>query len=424
MDFLEAWLARLIRVHPEHIELGLARVRSVHAALGSPRPAPIVITVAGTNGKGSTVAFLSAMLRAGGHRVGAFTSPHLYRFNERIVVDGVEATDSAIVAAFEQVEAARGDTHLTFFEYATLAAIQIFAAQSLDVAVFEVGLGGRLDAVNLLDADVAIVTTIDLDHQALLGDTRESIGVEKAGIFRAGAPAVIGELDPPESVLREIERIGAHPLRLGHDFRIEVDTDDWRWIGAGTSLRLPHPGLHAPVQHRNAAAAIAALMSLRERLSLPFRAIRVGLIEARLPGRLQIIPGVVETVVDVAHNPQAARVLADWLRQHPRRTRAVFSALADKDIAGIVEPLMSRVQHWHIAGLDTFTARGLPADAVRERARSMIDDVACTAHSDPLSALAAARQASQPGDRVVVFGSFYLVAALATALNGTDAPAN
>ncbi|HWT14822.1 MAG TPA: folylpolyglutamate synthase/dihydrofolate synthase family protein [Patescibacteria group bacterium] len=423
-ETLEAWLSRLIAVSPDRIELGLARVDSVYQRLGRPRPAPIVVTVGGTNGKGSTVAFLSAMLRAAGYRVGSYTSPHLFRFNERIVVDGVEAGDEAIVQAFRDIDAVRGEVALTFFEFATLAAMRLFADSALDVAVFEVGLGGRLDAVNLLDADVAIVTTIDLDHQQYLGDTRDAIAVEKAGIFRAGRPAVIAEVDPPAGLLAECERVGAHPLRLGHEYRIDIDDDEWHWIGAGTSLRLPHPGLRAPVQHHNAAAAIAALMALRERLQVPFRALRIGLTEARVRGRLEVLPGAIETVVDVGHNPQAASVLADWLRGHPRRTRAVFSALADKDIPGIVAPLLPRVTHWHLAGLDRFTARGLDATALRRRIGDLIDDAGCSLHPDPLTALAAARGAAAPGERVLAFGSFFLVSALGAVLNDAVAPAN
>ena len=389
-----------------------------------PRPAPIVITVAGTNGKGSTVAFLDSMLRAAGYRVGSFTSPHLFLFNERIVVDGVAATDADIVAGFQAVEAARGEVSLTFFEYATLAAFHLFAERALDVAVLEVGLGGRLDAVNLIDADAAIVTTVDLDHQQYLGTTRDQIAIEKAGVFRAGRPAIIGDADAPSSLLAEAERIGAHPLRLGHEFRIDVGGDDWRWIGVGTSLRLPHPALRASVQHSNAAAAIAALMALRERLQVPFRALRIGLAEAQVRGRLEVFPGPIETVVDVGHNPQAAAVLAEWLRRHPRRTRAVFSALADKDIAGIVEPLLARVAHWHLAGLDGCSSRGLDATALRRRIGDLLGDDCCSLHSDPRAALAAAVAEAKAGERILAFGSFHLVAALGPVLNQGATPAN
>ncbi|MBP7624332.1 MAG: bifunctional tetrahydrofolate synthase/dihydrofolate synthase [Xanthomonadales bacterium] len=423
-ESLEAWLSRLVAVPTERIELGLARVDAVYGRLGRQRPAPIVLTVGGTNGKGSTVAFLVAMLRAAGYRVGSYTSPHLFRFNERIVIDGVEASDDAISDAFGAIDAARGDIALTFFEFATLAAMRLFANAALDIAIFEVGLGGRLDAVNLLDADVAIVTTIDLDHQQYLGDTREAIAVEKAGIFRAGRPAVIAETDPPATLLAEAERIGAHPLRLGSEYRIDIDEDAWHWIGAGTSLRLPHPGLRAPVQHYNAAAAIAALMAMRDRLHVPFRAVRIGLAEAHVRGRLEVIPGTVETVVDVGHNPQAANVLAEWLRRHPRRTRAVFSALADKDIAGIVEPLLPRVTHWHLAGLDSATSRGLDATRLRERIGDLIGDDRCSLHDDPPAALAAAHAHASPGERVLAFGSFHVVSALGPVLNRYAAPAN
>ena len=422
-ESLEAWLSRLIAVPTDRIELGLARVRAVFERLGQPRPAPVVLTVGGTNGKGSTVAFLVAMLRAAGYRVGSYTSPHLFRFNERIVIDGVEASDAAIIDVFRRIDIARSDIELTFFEFATLASLLLFSEAGLDVAVLEVGLGGRLDAVNLIDADVAIVTTVDLDHQQYLGDTREAIAVEKAGIFRAGRPAVIAEAEPPASLLSEVARIGGHPLRLGYEYRVDIDRDDWHWIGAGTSLRLPHPGLRAPVQHFNAAAAIAALMALRDRLHVPFRALRVGLAEATVRGRLEVFPGEVETVVDVGHNPQAAQVLADWLRRHPRRTRAVFSALADKDIAGIIEPLLPRVTHWHLCGLSG-TTRGLDAHALRERLGHLIGDEGCSLHADPATALGAAHRAAAPGERVLAFGSFFLVSALGPVLNGMAAPAN
>jgi dihydrofolate synthase / folylpolyglutamate synthase len=420
---LEAWLSRLIAVPTERIELGLERVAAVHARLGSPRPAPLVVTVGGTNGKGSTVAFLSAMLRAAGYRVGCFTSPHLFRFNERIVVDGVAVDDARIVDAFQRVDAVRDGVALTFFEHATLAGLLVFAESALEIAVLEVGLGGRLDAVNLIDADVAVVTTVDLDHQQYLGDTREAIAVEKAGIFRPGRPAVIGEPEPPAALLAEAARIGAHPLRLGHEYRIDVDRDDWRWIGAGTSLRLPHPSLRAPVQHRNAAAAIATLMSLRDRLHVPFRALRIGLTAAQVRARLEVAPGDVERVIDVAHNPQAATALADWLRLHPRRTRAVFSALGDKDIAGIVDALSGSIAHWHLTGLDQQTPRGLAAAAIEAHFTDR-RDVAFTTHASPEAALAAAHAAATSGDRVLVFGSFHLIAALEQVLNTEGVPAN
>lgn len=423
-ESLEDWLSRLIAVPSDRIELGLARVEVVYERLGRPRPAPIVLTVGGTNGKGSTVAFLVAMLRAAGYRVGSYTSPHLFRFNERMVIDGNEAGDAAIIDAFRRIDAVRGDIDLTFFEFATLAACQWFADAALDVAVLEVGMGGRLDAVNLIDADVAIITTIDFDHQQHLGDTRAAIAVEKAGIVRAGRPAVVAERDPPASLLAEIGRIGAHPLRLGHEFRIDIAEDEWHWIGAGTNLRLPHPGLRAPVQHYNAAAAIAALMVLRERLYVPFRALRVGLVEASVRGRLEVFPGAVETVVDVGHNPQAAQVLADWLRRHPSRTRAVFSALADKDLAGIVAPLLPRVTHWHLCGLDAVSSRGLDVRSVHARVGELIGDERCSLHAQPETALASAHAASQPGERVLAFGSFLLVSALGPTLNRMSAPAN
>lgn len=423
-ESLEAWLSRLVSVPPDRIELGLARVSAVHERLGRPRPAPIVLTVGGTNGKGSTVAFLVAMLRAAGLRVGAYTSPHLFDFNERITIDEVAAGDDVIVAAFKRVDAARGETLLTFFEFATLAALLIFSDAALDVAVLEVGLGGRLDAVNLIDADVAIVTTIDLDHQQFLGDTRAAIAVEKAGIARAGRPVILADRDPPPELLAECQRVGAVPWRIDQDYRVEPSANTWAWISATRCLNLPEPILRAPVQHDNAAAAIAALMALGQRLPVSEQAIDQGLRTARLRGRLEIIPGDVEVVVDVGHNPQAAGVLATWLRQHPRRTRAVFSALADKDVAGIVQPLLARIAHWHLCGLEAASTRGLNAVELAQRLDALLDGASRSVHPTPALALAAAIAASAPGDRVLVFGSFLLVGALASTLNPRVAPAN
>ena len=312
---LSQWLEYIQRQHPESIELGLDRVREVATRLGLGRPAAQVITVAGTNGKGSTVAFIEAIARAGGWKVGAYTSPHLLRYNERVRIEAEEVADDALVAAFAVVEAARVDTPLTYFEFGTLAALWLFQRASLDLVVLEVGLGGRLDAVNLVDADVAVVTTVDIDHTGWLGSDRESIGREKAGIARAWKPLVLGEVDPPSSVLRHAYAIGANAIRLGSDFFHEpVDAAHWRWREVGAELRLPAPRLAAPPQRANASTAIAALRALPR--ALPEAAFAQGVATATLPGRLQCLQrDGVEIVLDVAHNPQAARELAAWLRR-------------------------------------------------------------------------------------------------------------
>jgi len=409
---LDDWLDYQQRVHPRTVALGLERVRKVWTRLGTPEPAPVVITVGGTNGKGSTVAFLEAMLRAAGKRVGAYTSPHLLRYNERVRIDGADVGDAAFVDAFERIEAARGDVTLTYFEYGTLAALLVFADAKLDVALLEVGLGGRLDAVNLIDADAAIVTTVDLDHRDWLGDERDGIGREKAGIFRIARPAIVGELDPPRGLLDEATRIGADLRRLGRDFTIDIGANGWRWRSGGIDLALPPPSLDAPCQHENAAAAIAALHALRDRLGWHPDAIARGVATAHVAARLQRFASVPELVIDVAHNPQAARVLAAWLASHPirGRTLAVFGALGDKDIGGIVAPLGEAISRWHLASLAD-SPRGLEAAALAERVRAANDsaDIAGT-HADVAAALTAAFANASEGDRVIAFGSFFVAA--------------
>jgi len=410
---LAGWLDYQQRVHPRAIELGLGRVRAVWQRLGAPRPAPIVITVGGTNGKGSTVAFLEAMLRADGKRVGAYTSPHLLRYNERVRIDGVDAGDDALVAAFERIEAARADVALTYFEYGTLAALMLFADAKLDVALLEVGLGGRLDAVNIIDADAAIVTTIDIDHQDWLGNDRDSIGREKAGIFRAGRPAIIGDGSAPRGLLNAADRAGANVRIAGRDFSAEVGRGGWLWKEGDTELALPHPTLDAPCQHANAAAAIAALFALGDRLRGSAGAIARGVSDARVGARLQRFASAPELIIDVAHNPQAARVLAEWLEKHPARGRtvAVFGALGDKDVRGIVDPLTEAIDAWRLAGLANDSPRGLTSTALGELVQGV--EIA-GAHDDVASALAAAFDGAGSDDRIVAFGSFFIAAAALT----------
>ena len=416
---LSQWLEYIQRQHPESIELGLDRVREVATRLGLGRPAAQVITVAGTNGKGSTVAFIEAIAGAGGWKVGAYTSPHLLRYNERVRIEAEEVADDALVAAFAVVEAARGDTPLTYFEFGTLAALWLFQRASLDLVVLEVGLGGRLDAVNLVDADVAVVTTVDIDHTGWLGSDRESIGREKAGIARAWKPLVLGEVDPPSSVLRHAYAIGANAIRLGSDFFHEpVDAAHWRWREVGAELRLPAPRLAAPPQRANASTAIAALRALPR--ALPEAAFAQGVATATLPGRLQCLQrDGVEIVLDVAHNPQAARELAAWLRRRPPApTVAVFAALADKDAAAMVQALDGQVGHWYLAGLEQ-AGRGQDVDSLAARLAGTAAAVAAGAGSGDArvaDALDRAIAAASPAGRVLVFGSFHTVAEALQAL--------
>jgi dihydrofolate synthase/folylpolyglutamate synthase len=414
---LADWLAFQQQLHPQAIALGLERVREVAARVGAGRPAATVITVAGTNGKGSTVAMLDAILRAAGYVVGTYTSPHLLTYNERVRVDGEPVDDVELVRAFERIEAVRGDVPLTFFEYGTLAALLVLAARDVDIAVLEVGLGGRLDAVNLVDPDCAVLTTVDLDHQALLGPDRESIGAEKAGIFRAGVPAVIGEATPPASVLTHARAIGAVPIRAGTDFRLVADVDGRRYVGAdGYTLALPALPLPGPSQPNNAATAIAALRALAGRLPVDDAATVAGLAHVRLPARLQQVGAQPELRVDVAHNPQAARELAAWLASAPhKRTVAVFAALADKDIDAIVGAVAAGIASWHLLPITDAGARGLALPALQARVACAAGDASVHAHGDAAVALAAARADAGTEGRVLVFGSFHTAGAVLAA---------
>ncbi len=420
---LSDWLAYIERQHPKTIAMGLQRVSAVAERMALPKPARFVITVGGTNGKGSTVAFIEAIARAAGWRVGAYTSPHLLRYNERVRIDGEDADDASLVAAFEAVEVARGETLLTYFEYTTLAGLWLFARRDpdlgLDLVILEVGLGGRLDAVNIVDPDVAVITTVDLDHQDWLGDTVEKIGAEKVGIARAWKPLVLGDDDPPSSVLGHAYAIGASAVRIGCDFffeRIEDDSTHWRWREIGFELELPMPQLAAPVQLRNAAVAIAALRALP--VELPEAACVDGIRNARVAARLQrFVRDDVEIVVDVGHNPQAARALAAWLDASPVAgpTYAVFAALGDKDMAGVIAALGDRIDRWWLAGLPEAGPRGLTVDAFAQRLAGTAA-AAGSSHASVTEALAAARGEAAAGARILVFGSFHTAAAALEAL--------
>ncbi|MGC1551126.1 MAG: bifunctional tetrahydrofolate synthase/dihydrofolate synthase [Rhodanobacter sp.] len=423
---LAEWLVYQERVNVRSIELGLERSRLVWQRMGSASPARHVITVGGTNGKGSTVALLEAMLQAAGLRVGCYSSPHLLHYNERVRIEGVDASDKAFVASFERIEAARGDTPLTYFEFGTLAALDLFARADLDVAILEVGLGGRLDAVNIVDADAVIVTTVDLDHMDWLGPDRDSIGREKAGIARAGRPAIVGEVDSPAGLLDALKACDAQIERAGVDFSVERHASGWRWRHAdGTVLELPDLALAAPVQYANAAAAIAALhaLSTRGAAVLPatdfVQAISAGLRTVRVPARLQSLGGDPALFVDVGHNPQAARALADWLdTQPPAGVHAVYGALSDKDVAGVIGALGSRIAHWHLAGLEHDTPRGLSAAALTEVLQQALPQADFDTYPDVSHALAAARAAARPGERILAFGSFFVATAVLAEATG------
>jgi dihydrofolate synthase/folylpolyglutamate synthase len=413
---LAGWLAYLETLHPKSIAMGLARVAEVAARMSIVVDCPVV-TVGGTNGKGSTCALLEAIYRHAGYRTGLYTSPHLSRFNERVRIDGVEVDDAALVAAFDVVEAARTapptPTPLTYFEFTTLAALHRFTRERLDVLVLEVGLGGRLDAVNLVDADVAVVTTVDIDHVDYLGPTREHIGAEKAGIFRRGKRAICGDPDPPRTLVEHAQAIGAPLWRIGVDYGYAEQGTQWRYRGpGGNRYGLPHPALRGRYQLGNAATALAATDAGAGRRPVAARAIRDGLVRVDLAGRFQVLPGRPTVVLDVAHNPQAARALAATLSSmgyHPR-TLAVFGMLADKDIEAVARALAPRVDAWYVAALPGPRGASLARIDAALRAAGVAGD-AIHRFDDVARAFEAARADASDADRIAAFGSFLTVAA-------------
>lgn len=421
---LDEWLQYIDRVHPQAIALGLERVAKVKEAL---RLAPgfTVITVGGTNGKGSACAMLEAILHHAGYKTGCYTSPHVARYNERVRIGRREAGDADLVRAFTAVEQARTSqmqasserrsadaVPLTYFEFGTLAAVWLFIAARVDVAILEVGLGGRLDAVNAFDADCALVMSVALDHMNYLGDTREAIGYEKAGIFRAGRPAICGDAAPPQSLLQHAREIGAHLLVRGVDFDYAAERAQWRYHGPlGSRHGLPDPVLRGTHQLANASACIAALDTLRARLPVTMDDIRTGLLEAETPGRFQVLPGRPAIILDVAHNPAATSALAATLGEmhSAGRTLAVLAMLRDKDIAGVVSAIDSRIDAWFVAGIDA--ARGASGDLLAQTVRecnAAKQIVVCESIAD---AYAQACDSATQNDRILVFGSFYTVSA-------------
>jgi len=409
---LPGWLQRLERLHPREIELGLKRVSRVWSRM---RPDGLagcrIITIAGTNGKGSCAALLEAILSAGGYRTGCYTSPHLLRYNERIRIDGQEASDQVICDAFQRIDACRGDISLTYFEFGTLAALDILAGHSLDALILEVGLGGRLDAVNIVDPDLALITGVDLDHMDWLGSDRDSIALEKAGILRPDRPAVYGDLRAPGSLLRRAAELAAPLYRLGRDYRYAEHAGGWQWEGLGhTRFALPMPGLRGGCQLRNAAAVLMVLELLSSALPVDQVAVRRGLLSPTLPGRFQVLPGDVSLVLDVAHNPQAAGVLAHNLAElAPRgRVHAVFAMLKDKDLEGVLAAIAGRIDTWHLAQLPG--SRALARGRLVARVGRAVPGVPLAGYDSVPLALEGARRVAAPGDVVLVFGSFLTVA--------------
>ena len=422
------WLAYIETRHPKVMELGLERVATVKQRLGMNPTFPVVI-VGGTNGKGSVCAMLECILHMAGYRVGCYTSPHLLNYNERVRISLRQASDALLCAAFERVEQARVNSSLqnpdlrvqgkdgleeillTFFEFGTLAAMQCFMDQGVEVAILEVGLGGRLDAVNVFDPDCAVVTSIDLDHMELLGNTREQIAFEKAGIFRAGKVAVFGDSDVPDKIREQAQNVGARLWCLGDQFRYTAGEQQWNYLGVGGARSaLPYPALRGALQLHNACAVLAVLDATRDKLPVSMDAVRRGLVEVELPGRFQVVPGKPIWIMDVAHNPHAARALAQNLAAMPpfRKTFAVFAMLKDKDIAGVASALDEQIDVWLVAGITA--QRGASAvELSRElNTRGMRGEVRMFV--TVTDALHCGCNEAGENDRIVIFGSFYTVA--------------
>ncbi|MCC5857065.1 MAG: bifunctional tetrahydrofolate synthase/dihydrofolate synthase [Ectothiorhodospiraceae bacterium] len=404
---LDDWLAWQEQLHPRAIDPGLERVRAVAADLDLLTPGCPVLTVAGTNGKGASVAYAEAILGASGYRVGGYTSPHLLRYNERIRIHGEPVSDGALLRAFDAVDRARGTRTLSYFEFGTLAALWLFRDASVDVMVLEVGLGGRLDAVNVLDADVALVTSIGLDHAEWLGRDRESIGREKAGVFRRDRPAVFSGGDMPASVERYAREVGAPLSVAGRDYHVETAPDGrWRYTGHRWCLdHLPPPALQGAVQYANAAGVLRALELLSPRLPLIGESIAHGLGHARLDGRMQHLPGPVDWVLDVAHNADSARVLAQLLAAQPASGRrvALFALMARKDAEAVIAPLRGCFHGWYLMRLpdpDAWTPEAL---------RGWLEAETVLGEGPPAELIPRLDSALAPGDQVVVFGSFRTV---------------
>ena len=413
---LQQWLGHAERLHAQAIHLGLDRVERVRARLGLRFSCP-VFTVAGTNGKGSTCAFIEHILLAAGYRVGVYGSPHLIRFEERCRIGGSTVDEAALLPHFLAVEQARASlqpaAELTYFEFTTLAILHLLADAGLDAVVLEVGMGGRLDAVNVVDADCAIVTSIALDHTQFLGPDREAIGFEKAGIMRPGRPVIVADPDPPESLLRHAREIGADLLRIGKEFGYKASGQQ-QWSYKGPTLKrsgLAYPVMRGVNQLLNASAALAALEALQARLPTSAQDVRQGLSQAELPGRFQILPGQPTVVLDVAHNPHAVAVLAENLDAmgFAPCTHAVFGAMADKDVAQMIARIAPLVDRWYLCDLPT--ARAAPAAHIAQVLEPILSPTAriVGSYADPSAAFAEAISVAEAADRIVVFGSFYTV---------------
>jgi dihydrofolate synthase/folylpolyglutamate synthase len=409
-DSLKGWLDWQESLHPVTIDLGLERAAQVYHALNPDCIKPITITVAGTNGKGSCIAYLEAIYRAQGYRVGAYSSPHILKYNERIKIDGKPVSDELICEAFARIESVRGNTSLSYFEFGTLAALDIFWRSGLDVQLLEVGLGGRLDAVNIIDPNVSLISSIGIDHIDWLGETREAIGKEKAGIFRAKTPAIIGDCDPPESLLQSAIDKDARLYCINKDFGYKKQTTTWDWFAGDRQIsQLPEPGLKGEHQYRNASSVILAVEVLAKSLPVSDMAIRIGLKNIQLLGRFQLIDDKIPVLIDVGHNPEAVKTLVDYLNMTfpDKRIHAIFSMMKDKDIAGVLEIMNPVVYDWFFAPIAN------PRAATEPLMRKIFSQSSVSRISFGFTGFAdafnAAKNQSLENDLLLVFGSFFLV---------------
>jgi dihydrofolate synthase / folylpolyglutamate synthase len=409
-DTLNGWLSWQEQSHPLTIDLGLERVAKVYKALNPSGFKPLTITVAGTNGKGSCVAYLESIYREQGYRVGAYTSPHILKYNERIKIDGIPVEDSKICQAFERIEQVRENTSLSYFEFSTLAALDIFSKANLDVQLLEVGLGGRLDAVNIIDPDIAIISSIGIDHVAWLGETREAIGFEKAGIFRSSIPAIVGDPLPPASLLQVGQNKAARFYAIGKDFGYSKEGLGWQWsFGERYIKNLPEPALKGEHQFRNASAVIMATLQLADRLPVDEPAIRRGLSNVQLPGRFQLLKSDIPVLLDVGHNPEAVKTLVEYLIQNfpNKRIHAIFSMMKDKDIAEVLRIMNPVVYDWFFAPLAN--ARAASESLMREVFSQQSMNNVSFGYTGFVDAFTAAKKRANENDLLLVFGSFFLV---------------